>query len=98
MSKPFYPYFGINLSATGTPSLPRWLYLNAGDPTVSGVRQVSATEFEVTVTFSFTIGADGYYFDWVTCTKDSLSADGLGLPGSHGCGAGRIRSGTGYLG
>ncbi|HEX6523920.1 MAG TPA: hypothetical protein VF070_28550 [Streptosporangiaceae bacterium] len=98
MSKTFYPYFGINLSATGTPSQPRWLYLNAGDPTVSSARQISASEFEVTVTFSFTIGADGYYFVWTACSKDSLSADGLGLPGSHGCGARRILSNASYVG
>lgn len=98
MSKPFYPYFGINLSATGTPPQPRWLYLNAGHPAVSGARQISAIEFEVTVTFSFTIGADGYYFVWTACAKDSLSADGLGLPGSHGCGARRISRTVSYLG
>jgi hypothetical protein len=98
MSKPLYPYFGINLSATGTPPEPRWIYLNAGHPSVSGARQISASEFEITVTFSFTIGNDGYYFDWAACAKDTLSADGLGLPGSHGCGARRIPRTISYIG
>jgi len=98
MSKPFYPYFGINLSATSTPPPPRWLYLNAGNPGVSGARRISASEFEITVTFSFTTGGDGYYFEWVACAKDTLSTDGLGLPGSHGCGAHRIRRTISYLG
>ena len=35
MSKHFDPYFGLNLSATGTPPYPTWLYLNAGNPRVS---------------------------------------------------------------
>jgi len=98
MSKPLYAYFGLNLSATGTPPQPRWLYLNAGNASVSGARQISATEFETTVTYSFTIGNDGYYFGWATCAKDTLSRDGLGLPGSHGCGARRVLWSTAYLG
>ena len=98
MSKHIYPYFGINLSATGTPPEPRWLYLDEGNASVSSARQISASEFEITVTFSFTIGNDGYYFDWNACEKDTLSADGLGLPGSHGCGARRISRNVNYLG
>jgi hypothetical protein len=98
MSKPVYPYFGITLSATNALPAPRWLYLNAGDASVSGPRRISASEFEITVTYSFTIGDDGYYFEWNTCTKDTLSTDGLGLPGSHGCGAHRIRANVTYLG
>jgi hypothetical protein len=98
MSKPLYPYFAINLSATGEPPPPRWLYLNAGNASVSGARQISATEFEITVTYSFTVGNDGYYFAWAACEKDTLSIDGLGLPGSHGCGARRILWTIPYLG
>jgi hypothetical protein len=98
MSKPVYPYFGITLSATNALPPPRWLYLNAGGASVSGARRISASEFEITVTYSFTIGDDGYYFGWNTCTKDTLSTDGLGLPGSHGCGAHRILRTVSYLG
>ena len=85
-------------SATNALPAPRWLYLDGGDASVSGARRISANEFEITVTYSFTIGDDGYYFEWNTCTKDTLSADGLGLPGSHGCGARRIRGNVNYLG
>ena len=99
MSKPLYPYFGINLStATGTPPPPRWLYLNAGHASVSGARRISASEFEMTLTFSFTIGNDGYHLAWNGCAKDTVSRDGLGLPGSHGCGARRILPTVSYLG
>ena len=98
MSKHVYPYFGINLSATSTPPPPRWLYLNAGDARVSGARRITATEFEITVTYSFTVGGDGYYFGWNACVKDAVSTDGLGLPGSHGCGAHRILRTVSYLG
>ena len=98
MSKPFYPYFGINLSTAGTPPPPRWLYLNAGDASVSGARRISAGEYERTLTFSFTVGNDGYDWDWTVCVKDTVSRDGLGLPGSHGCGAGRVLRTVSYLG
>ena len=98
MSKPLHPYFGINLSTTSTPPPPRWLYLNAGSPSVSSARRISASEFETTVTFSFTVGNDGYYFYWASCAKDTVSRDGLGLPGSHGCGAHRILRTASYLG
>jgi hypothetical protein len=98
MSKPFYPYFGINLTTAGTPSPPRWLYLDAGHASVSGARRISAGEFERTLTFSFTIGNDGFYWGWTVCTKDAVSRDGLGLPGSHGCGARRVLRTVSYLG
>jgi eukaryotic-like serine/threonine-protein kinase len=98
MGQPWYPYFGINLSATGTPSPPRWLYLHAGHASVSAARRISAGEFENTLTLSFTIGHDGYYWGWTACTKDVVSRDGLGLPGSHGCGAHRVFRTVAYLG
>jgi hypothetical protein len=98
MSKTYYPYFGITLSATNALPAPRWLYLDAANPSVSGPRRISANEFEITVTYSFTIGDDGYNFIWAACAKDTLSTDGLGLPGSHGCGAHRIRATASYLG
>jgi hypothetical protein len=99
MAKHLYPYFGLNLSATRTPGPPKWLYLNAGHPTVSKPRRISAGEFENTLKFSFTIGNDGAYFIPGFCTKDAESSDGLGLPGRHGCGASKLLSAsTAYLG
>jgi hypothetical protein len=98
MSKHFYPYFGLNLSATSTPPYPRWLYLNAGNASVSPAHRISASEFETTVTFTFTTGNDGAAWNWTGCSKDTVSSDGLGLPGSHGCGARRIRATLSYLG
>ena len=99
MSKHLYTYLGVKLStATGTPPPPKWLYLNAGHPKVSAARRISATEFELTLTYSVTVGNDGYYIEWNWCTKDTQHRDGLGLPGSHGCGASRIQPNVSYLG
>jgi hypothetical protein len=98
MSKHVYPYLGLNLSATGTPPYPTWLYLNAGNARVSPPHRITASEFETTVTFTFTVGNDGAAWDWTACWKDTVSRDGLGLPGSHSCGAHRIRANFNYLG
>ncbi len=94
----FYLYFSVNLTTAGTPSPPRWLYPNAGHASVSGAQPISAGEFENTLTFSFTIGNNGYYWAWTACVKDTVSRDGLGLPGSHGCGARRVLRTVSYLG
>ena len=98
MSKHVYPYFGLNLSATGTPPYPTWLHLNTGNARVSSPHRITASEFETSVTFTFTTGYDGAAWDWTACWKDTVSRDGLGLPGSHGCGAHRIRANFNYLG
>ena len=98
MSKPRSPCSGLSLSPARVPPPPRWLYLNAGHASVSGARPISAGESGKTLTFSFTIGNDAYYWDWNACVKDTVSKDGLGLPGSHGCGAPRVLRTASYLG
>ncbi len=95
--KRVYFYFGINLSTRGTPKAPRWLYLDHS-ATISGVKRVSPSEFERTITWSFKIGNDGYYWLPAACTKDTEAKDGLNLPGSHGCDDRRIPSSITYLG
>ena len=98
MSKPWYPYFGINLSSGKEPPPPEWLMLEAGSGHVTASHRISADEFSETVTFSFRIGNDAYYWDWTTCSKDTESADGIGLPGHHGCGDARVLDAAPYLG
>jgi hypothetical protein len=97
ITKTWYFYFGLKLSATGRPKLPAWLTLDA-HATISKARKVGALRFVRTITFSFRIGNDGYAWDINLCTKDTEAKDGLGLPGHHGCGAPRVRSTTEYLG
>jgi len=98
MRKYAYPYFGINLGSTSVPPKPAWLYRNAANGKVTASRRISAGEFENTLTFSFTIGTHSFYWLPSFCTKDAVTTDGLGLPGSHGCGASRISSSVAYLG
>jgi hypothetical protein len=101
MSKRLYTYFDVKFGPPHgpTPPLPEWLYLNSGHPSVTAARQISADKFEMTVTFSFAVGANSSEsLAWLVCVKDTLSKDGLGLPGHHGCGASRVRRTVNYLG
>jgi hypothetical protein len=101
LSKPWYTYFGLNLSrsAARPPAAPAVLQLGAGGPHVSAPRRVSGDDFVVTVTFSFTIGKkSGYTWLWGACTQGSVAVDGVGLPGPHGCGGKTIPVVHSYLG
>ena len=98
ISKPVYAYFGLNLSKSGTPPQPAGLELRAGDAKVS-TKLVSATEYQITVTFTFSVGkTGGYSWGWNACTKDTETQDGIGLPGSHGCGDKTVPNQTNYIG
>jgi hypothetical protein len=50
------------------------------------------------VHYRFWVGDRGYFWMWTACAKDSEAADGLNLPGSHGCGRPGIGSKGYYLG
>jgi hypothetical protein len=98
MRKHVYPYFGLNLSNTGTPPPPKWLILDGGHAKVTNARRVAADEFVNTLSFTFTIGNHGYYWIPGICTKDAVTTDGIGLPGRHSCGAHRISTSLPYVG
>ncbi len=98
MSKPWYAYFGVHLSSGKEPPPPQWLTLGAGSGHFAAARRIAADEFSETVTFSFRIGNDAYNWEWTTCSEDTEAADGIGLPGHHGCGAEQVLSSAPYLG
>jgi len=98
LAKPWYLYFGMNLSPVKEPAPPQWLVLGAGSGRVTATHRISANEFSVTITFSFQVGNNGYRWDWFACVKDSQEEDGIGLPGDHGCGAARIPDQFDYVG
>jgi hypothetical protein len=98
MAKHNYAYFNVNLSKTGTPKAPKWLYLGRGHASVTKPKKLTAGKFSFSVSFRFTVGNDGYYWAWNLCSKDAEAKDGLGLPGTHGCGAKRVSATATYLG
>jgi hypothetical protein len=93
-----YTYFAVNLSPTRIPPPPEFLYLGAGHPRVTPPRKISAGEYRFTITFTFRIGNDGAHWGFNFCTKDTVTTDGLGLPGHGHCGDRRVRATTRYLG
>jgi len=99
MSESVYTYFAISYSAGGAePPAPESLQLGAGDPAVSTPRQISADEYELTVSFSYQTKNESYDAGWRHCTKSMEAEDGIGLPGSHGCGSQTIQDSAPYLG
>jgi hypothetical protein len=98
LSKRWYSYFAVALAPDKAPPAPRRLRLGAGDSRVSRSRRVSATEFRLTVTYAFQIGADAYDWSWNVCAKDTEPADGIGLPGHHGCGGKNLAAAASYAG
>jgi len=99
-SKRWYTYFGLTLSKSATPPKgPTVLQRSAGSPRIGTPQRVSANEYAVTVTFTFPIGKKGSNtWFWAACAPDSETADGIGLPGAHGCGAKAIPAVHSYLG
>jgi hypothetical protein len=98
ISKHWYAYFNVSLAPVKEPRPPRVLLLGAGDAQVAAPRRVSATEFELTITYSFTVGNDAYSWNWNSCLKDSEATDGIGLPGHHGCGNPSVPATASYIG
>ena len=98
LSKRWYSYFAVALAPDKAPPAPKRLRLGAGHARVSRSRRISATEFRLTVSYSFRIGARAYDWSWNVCTKDTEAADGIGLPGHHGCGEKNLAASVSYAG
>lgn len=65
----------------------------------SKAKRINGHEFELTFTWYIRTRTGQNYWLPLSCTKDSETKDGLGLPGHHGCGAKRISvKAAGYLG
>jgi len=98
ISKAWLPYFAVKLGPGKEPSPPKMLVLGAGNPNVSASQRVSASEFDLVITFSFRIGNNAFNWNWNTCLKDTEAVDGIGLPGHHSCGAPQVLASATYLG
>jgi serine/threonine protein kinase len=100
LSKRWYTYFGLNMSKTAKqPAGPAVLQLDAGSAQIGASKRVSSDEYAVTVTFTFPVGKkDGFTWLWAACAQGSETTDGVGLPGTHGCGAKAIPTSHSYLG
>ena len=96
--KPWYLYFGLKLKRTGEPAPPKTLKRGGGHAHVVSVKKLNSQQYVVTMTFSFRVGNEGYFWAINACQKDTESTDGLNLPGRHSCGKKFISSKLPYLG
>jgi hypothetical protein len=90
--KKFYLYLAV-----GYPKLPSRFTLDKGAK-ASKVKKISSTEFKVTFTWYITLHHGGANWNTTFCTKDTESKDGMGLPGSHGCGNKHLSTKVIYIG
>jgi hypothetical protein len=100
MAEHVYTYFGISYAATGNAPVPATLKLGAGNFAVGAPQQVSADEYQFTMTFSFSTNDESYAYSWHNCTVSMEAQDGVGLPGGggYGCGSPAIPQTETYLG
>ena len=98
LGKKVYAYSGLNLSKTGTPKPPSTLALNGQMAKVGRSVRLSATQYRTTIKFTFTGGNAGDAWMFNAGSKDAVTKDGIGLPGTHSCGARLIFASIGYLG
>jgi serine/threonine protein kinase len=100
MAAHVYTYFGISYAASGAASLPAALQLGAGDPVVGSPQQVSADEYQFTLTFSYSTNNESWEASWHNCTVSLEAQDGIGLPGGgdYGCGSPAIPETEAYIG
>jgi hypothetical protein len=91
--KRYYLYQAV----TYTRALPKYFYLTK-TARASKAKRIHSGEYEIAFTFYIPLrhGEAAWYTNF--CTKDTETRDGLGLPGSHGCGDKRVPLTVIYLG
>jgi len=84
-AKHVYFYFAVNLSSSSAVSAPKTLYLQT-NYTLSAPTILSSDHYQQTLSFWYASHNEYTKWNWFACTRDTESADGIGLPGHHGCG------------
>jgi hypothetical protein len=97
-AKRWFFYLAVNYSS-GAPSgrPPKFLSIYK-DASASKAARVSATDFAITFTFRIATHGKNFIPFPNACTKDTVTKDGVGLPGRPLCGNARVRSAADYLG
>jgi hypothetical protein len=101
MAKHWYLYLGVNIQpGAGTPPNPAAIQLGGLGGTVGNPQRAGSESFTMTITYQYNRGTDGSAAVWWACAPDTEAQDGLGLPGSHGCGTQAVvtLAATKYLG
>ena len=83
IGKRVYTYFAFNYTA----EYPSVTQLGAGNPVVTASQKTAPDALHLGITLTYPGSNKESSSRTKACTKDSESADGVGLPGPHGCGA-----------
>lgn len=93
-AKRAYYYFGVRYGSQSIPPA-RVRRVKTGH-----LHRLRGNTYKTSFSVTFST-VQAYYYEWVICTKDTESTDGLGLPGRHGCGGRSISYAAiqkGYIG
>jgi eukaryotic-like serine/threonine-protein kinase len=96
MSKPLVTYFAYAYSS----KVPAVMRLGAGSPVATAPQKTAPDVFRISVTFTYPDNDQDNDTAAAAqvCSKDSEPADGVGLPGTHGCGGASISGSPPYIG
>ncbi|HEX9042703.1 MAG TPA: serine/threonine-protein kinase [Trebonia sp.] len=87
MAKHWYLYLGVNIQpGPAIPPNPATIQLGGLGGTVGNPQRTGSDSFTLTITYHYTRGTEASEAAWWACAPDTEAQDGLGLPGSHGCG------------
>ncbi len=86
----------LYLAVWYTKALPKYMYLSSTAKVK--VKRVNAGEYEASYTFYVPLRHGEATWFPASCTRDTESRDGMGLPGRHGCGNKRVPLTVIYLG
>jgi hypothetical protein len=88
MAKHWYVYLGVNIQpGAATPPNPATIAIGALSGTIGHPQRTGSNSFTVSISYHYNRGTEASEAVWWACAPDTEAQDGLGLPGSHGCGA-----------
>ena len=90
-----YLYLSLPAAPGGVKPKPTTFHLVPATVSAPTVRGEHVT-FKIAITYPEPV--QRYWWYWISCTKDTLAKDGVGLPGHHGCGNSTLAPSTVYVG
>lgn len=90
-----YLYLALPAAPGGVKPKPTTYHLASATVSAPSVRDEHVS-FKISVTYIEP--AERYWWYWLSCTKDTLTRDGVGLPGRHGCGNATLSPSATYVG
>lgn len=94
-SKHQYLYLSLPKAPGDVKPKPTTFHLTSATVSAPSVRG-DHVAFKISITYPEPVGF--YWWYWQSCTKDTVTKDGVGLPGHHGCGNATLPPSSVYVG